>query len=766
MEFKASGGSDPRDRFHADFAFAKANIPIAEVLEHYGHKFNKAGRMACPFHGGDNETALSLDADRNRIRCFTHCQSMDVIDVEQKLGNLLQPIDALRSLHSRYAALAWPNGVAEKASEAPRKRAPRKVWASVEAAAESLSRAIGARCVGTYYYGLDPGPEMVILRFDHGPGPDPLSGGKGGKEFRTLGKVPGGWSLGEPDWPGGKRPLFGLQDLLGHPEDHKVLIVEGEKCCEVLRQALEQAGIHDVAVVTSSFGADHVGRTDWTPLAGRPAFVLPDCDAQGERHLGLVAAALPGVRVIRLPGLGPKEDIVDWLAAGHPVADVFLPEYRHAPELRNSGTPGETDAEKRARYGMVNALDITPRRIDWLAYGVLARRKLTLLSGRGSTGKSQVGTSYVASITTGSPLPDGSTPACIGRVLILAAEDDKEDTVVVRLMAAGADLSRVEILTARETVKTVGDDGKERKTIHPRCIADIGYWQRLLTDWPDTVLIVFDTLPSYMGKGVDDHKNISVKNALEPFIEQVLAVHGIACLGIVHVGKGIKEKSVDKILGSVAYGNTARVCWTTVEDPRRPGCFLMAWMKANNTEKQGARPFVIEKTDVVHNSEVIPTSKVVWAADAIDQSADEILAAACKDEQEKTAGRRGFAPVKKDLAKDFILDQLRGGPKAYAAMAKTWELTGGKLGTLNNAATELVGDGLVRTTGKDLGNIFTLVVPEPPPTGPTVAPDEGPVRDVEPEDEVEEEGDVLPEESSPWDTWDKEDDEGEEWKRT
>jgi len=399
-----------------------------------------------------------------------------------------------------------------------------------------------------------------------------------------------------------------------------------------------------------------------------------------------------------------------------------------------------TPSEKRERYGMTSASEIVPRPIEWIAEGFLARRKLTLLSGRGGTGKSQVAIAYIASVTTGSPLPEGGTPAVTGRVLVMAAEDDPEDTVIPRLIAAGADLSKVEILKPREVVEVV-EKGKKVKVISPRCLADIDYWNRLIDDFPDVVLIVCDTLPSYLGKGVDDHKNIDVKNALEPFIEEVLSPRGVACLGIVHVGKGPKDKSIDKILGSVAYTNTARVCWTIIEDLRQHGVFILCWMKGNNTPKQSARPFTIAKADARHDDKLVPTSKVVWMTETIDQSADEILESQSALRAKKSA--RGPAPEKKQSAKNFLVEYLRDhGPTPFKELAKLWVEGGGSRSTLNDAATDLVASKHIKTSGPAHGNIFEFVeMPEPDPEPPAQEPDPF------------------------WDGFIDPDDEGEEWKK-
>ena len=61
-------------------------------------------------------------------------------------------------------------------------------------------------------------------------------------------------------------------------------------------------------------------------LIGRDITILPDNDQAGERHLEKLiqdlADAAATVTVCRLPGLGNKGDVIDWLDAGHSVEDL------------------------------------------------------------------------------------------------------------------------------------------------------------------------------------------------------------------------------------------------------------------------------------------------------------------------------------------------------------------------------------------------------------------------------------------------------------
>ncbi len=54
--------------------------------------------------------------------------------------------------------------------------------------------------------------------------------------------------------------------------------------------------------------------------------ILPDNDGPGRSHREQVAGMLAGVaasvRILELPGLGPKDDIVNWLDAGGTADDL------------------------------------------------------------------------------------------------------------------------------------------------------------------------------------------------------------------------------------------------------------------------------------------------------------------------------------------------------------------------------------------------------------------------------------------------------------
>jgi len=198
-------------------------------------------------------------------------------------------------------------------------------------AAKSIAQQVGSTLAGWWpYFSTDDGDALTVLRFDL---PD------GGKTYRPICPSNGGWSIGDPRGP---LPLYRLAGLNGAA---RVYVLEGEKCADAA------AGL-GLAATTSAHGAKSAGRTDWTPLAGRDVVILPDNDANGEAYAADVARILAGltplatVRVVRLPDLPPKCDVVDFLNARDAQAPADL--RREIEALADAAPPWTPPAEATA----------------------------------------------------------------------------------------------------------------------------------------------------------------------------------------------------------------------------------------------------------------------------------------------------------------------------------------------------------------------------------------------------------------------------------
>ena len=111
------------------------------------------------------------------------------------------------------------------------------------------------------------------------------------------------------------------------------------------------------------------------------------------------------------------------------------------------------DAQRRRHHPRVltvRASEIVPEPVRWVWPGIIARGKVTGLVGHPGLGKSQVATDLAATVSTGRPWPAGIANESAGEVIVLSAEDDAADTGVPRLIAAGADRTRVHLVMAVE----------------------------------------------------------------------------------------------------------------------------------------------------------------------------------------------------------------------------------------------------------------------------------------------------------------------------
>jgi hypothetical protein len=110
-------------------------------------------------------------------------------------------------------------------------------------------------------------------------------------------------------------PLYNLPAILANP-DAVVVMYEGEPCVH----AHMDAGLPGIPT-TCSGGAGKAHLTNFSHLAGRVVVMSPDNDLPGEQHKEGVRqrafeANVQSMKVLRLPSLPDKGDVVDWLHDG------------------------------------------------------------------------------------------------------------------------------------------------------------------------------------------------------------------------------------------------------------------------------------------------------------------------------------------------------------------------------------------------------------------------------------------------------------------
>lgn len=84
--------------------------------------------------------------------------------------------------------------------------------------------------------------------------------------------------------------------------------------------------------------------------------------------------------------------------------------------------------------------------IKWLWPDRFAIGKLGIIAGLPDEGKGQALAFIAAQVTNAGPWPMDEGQAPSGSVIVFSDEDDPNDTLVPRVAAAGADLSRIHII--------------------------------------------------------------------------------------------------------------------------------------------------------------------------------------------------------------------------------------------------------------------------------------------------------------------------------
>jgi hypothetical protein len=137
--------------------------------------------------------------------------------------------------------------------------------------------------------------------------------------------------------------LYRLDDLPAAGSGATVFIAEGERKVDLLRSW----GL----VATCNAGGAKKWQPDYSQrLAGLTIVLLPDNDSAGVEHIDRIAADLQRVaatvRVLRLPGLATKGDIIDWVASGGD-RDQFLALVAEAPPWTAQPDPAVVDRLER-----------------------------------------------------------------------------------------------------------------------------------------------------------------------------------------------------------------------------------------------------------------------------------------------------------------------------------------------------------------------------------------------------------------------------------
>ena len=323
---------------------------------------------------------------------------------------------------------------------------------------------------------------------------------------------------------------------------------------------------------------------------------------------------------------------------------------------------------------LINPAKLKEKEIDWLWPNKFPSGHINLLVGLPGIHKTFFTVYLAAIITSGQNWPD-STTCKHGSVIFFLGEDSIETTYKQRFRANGVDETKIRFIGGIDVI-TNGELGEDVLTLKNTEEIEKAI---IMTEQETALpvrLVVIDPISNYWGK-VDENCNADVRSVLMP-LQRLAEKTRTAFLLVQHTGKGKREYSQQKVLGSTGIVGVCRSVWGIVRDPKNGHSYLAS-----------------QKTNVC----VAPTAVEF----VVTQSRLEIINAAIEktcDELEAESTRRGPQSDKLGKCKDWLSKILANGPVEKNILKEKGEEEGFPLRTLERAKTELKIKSRKKSNGK------------------------------------------------------------------
>ena len=269
---------------------------------------------------------------------------------------------------------------------------------------------------------------------------------------------------------------------------------------------------------------------------------------------------------------------------------------------------------------------------------------------------------------------------------MLSAEDGAADTIVPRLMAAGADRSRIEIIEA-----TIVKDESGTERVRTFSLAeDLNVLEKLIDKVGDVILIIIDPISSYMGRETDSHSNTQVRSVLEP-VKELAERRNVGVLCVSHLNKGAP---LPPLRGSMARSLSPpplELAWPlwkslTMMMATQPGATCCYPSKVTSPPEPPAWPTASKASCSERTTTSTPlseTSRIRWDGET-HARVDEVLEP--KNGKKKEPDDRAPALAE---AKAFLVEVLKDGPRSVQDIKDEAKAAGVAWRTVERAKPEL-----------------------------------------------------------------------------
>ena len=316
---------------------------------------------------------------------------------------------------------------------------------------------------------------------------------------------------------------------------------------------------------------------------------------------------------------------------------------------------------------IIELSEVTPEPIKWLWPDRIPLGMFSLLAGNPGVGKSTIAFSIAAILSRGGKWPFSQHRAEPGHVIILTAEDDPKYTLVPRLMAADADLTRISVI--KSVARLVDDD---HMIDAPLSLSeDMHQLHGVLDEYRDTSLVMIDPLSAYLYVK-DSHRDSDVRQVLGPLTD-LASQHEVAILAITHLNKATGHSAIARFMGSTGIIAAARAAFLAI---RHDDELMLLPVKSNvSPGDMGGLTYRIKGATIADD---IETSVIEWTGET-DMDPNEVLS-------QKQARTR--SPRLMD-AMDFLEEQLQSGPMRQTEIQKVADRADLSMITVRRAKKEL-----------------------------------------------------------------------------